>query len=115
MLDILTNTYILPAVIAIIGVLSIYIYYRITKQTEDYTNKDYARYFIIIYLCGVITLTASNFITKFISSTIQQGGASVINEVNNGLMDGIRSVNDVVGGSSVSFNIDKFQTGRPTF
>jgi len=115
MLEILTNTYILPAIIAIIGVISIYVYYRITKQTADYTNKDYARYFIIIYLCGVITLIASNFSITFINSTIQQGGASAINEVSNGIMDGIRNVNDAVGGSSVSFNIDKFQTGRPTF
>lgn len=125
MLELLTNTYILPAIIAVLGTLAIYIYYRITKQTEDYTTKDYARYFIIIYICGLITLMTFSYATKFISSlsssssssSLQSGGSGSNNNSCN--IENFNSHNSTDmnggGGSSISFNVDRFQTGRPTF
>ena len=118
-LELLTNTYILPAIIAVLGTLAIYIYYRITKQTEDYTTKDYARYFIIIYICGLITLMTFGYATKFLSSlsssssssSLQSGGSNN-NSCN---IENFNSTDMNGGGSNISFNVDRFQTGRPTF
>ena len=70
-LDILTNTYVLPLISSIIGLVILYAYDKFEKK--QYSNGIYLRIGILIYISCLATiyLSKSQF---FLGSWIQNGG-----------------------------------------
>jgi hypothetical protein len=72
-LDILTNTYVIPIIASIIGLVILYVYDKFEKK--QYSNSIYLRIGILIYISCLATI----YISKsqfFIGSSIQNGGNS---------------------------------------
>jgi len=72
-LDILTNTYVLPLISSIIGLAILYAYDKFEKK--QYSNGVYLRIGILIYISCLATiyLSRSQF---FLGSWLQSGGDS---------------------------------------
>lgn len=97
--EILTNTYVLPLIAAIIGLLILFIYDKFEKK--QYTYGTYFRIAILIYIStfAVIYLARCDF---FLGSGNQSGG-------------GIDPQSVMPGPNEIKTFVESFKTGIPTF
>ena len=103
-LDILTNTYVLPLISSIVGLVILYAYDKFEKK--QYSNGVYLRLGILIYISCLATiyLSKSQF---FLGSWIQNGGdASNIIDPQTLLSQPNEIRNN---------RFEQFKTGVPTF
>ncbi len=99
-LEILTNTYVLPLISSIIGLILLYIYDKFEKK--QYTYGTYLRVGILIYIStfAVVYLARSDF---FITNSINQSGGSV------------DSQSFMPSANEIKTHMEQFKTGIPTF
>ena len=103
-LDILTNTYVLPLISSIVGLVILYAYDKFEKK--QYSNGVYLRIGILIYISCLATiyLSKSQF---FIGSWIQNGGDTSSNSDPQILLP---------QPNEIRINrFEQFKTGVPTF
>lgn len=100
-LEILTNTYILPLIASIIGLIILFIYDKFEKK--QYTYGTYLRVGILIYIStfAVVYLARSDF---FLSTSNNQSGGG-----------GIDPQTFMPSPNEIKAHLEQFKTGIPTF
>ena len=122
MLELLQSLFILPLIVTFIIIIIVYIYHKTSHQDEEYTKRDYIRYFVLSYLsCLGIYVAYQKFTTDSVttSSSLSGGGGDISDiatataECAENLVDN-NIMNDTTYG--IMNNImERFNTGRPTF
>ena len=109
MLAFLSNIYLLSFLVALVGTLLTYAYIRMTNKTDEYTNSYYFKSLTLYF----ITALSASWCREKLSSThtIASGGGATITPLTN---NGTNTTPDLLN-EPVSFNMEKFNTGRPTF
>ena len=107
--SILTNIYVLSFLIAMAGTFIVYLYLRVSKQTDEYTNSQYFKNFTILYITSLSALWCNNkFTTSNITMPVIVGGG------NSGVSCGTNTPPNLNNHPS-TVNMEKFNIGRPTF
>lgn len=126
MLELIQNIFILPLILASAITLAIYGYFKATKQTDEYTKRDYVRYFMVIYISGVGLLYLYQKLNNGgsiggVGDAIQAGGSGIAQILTEEIADCAENLVPAAASSSASLlgmatNImERFNTGRPTF
>ena len=103
MFSVLTNIYVLPLIVTILGLCVFYGYSKMTKTDDECPKSCYFKTSVCLYLVSLGTLWLFTKLTNSNTSSTLVGGAT--NAVS------AETVTAPIG----NFNVEKFNTGRPTF
>ena len=114
MLEFLMNDYVYPLLMSLMFVGCIFAYHKLTKQEDEYEKKFYLKYAVLFYIVILMSNKCHSFLVNRTNNTINAVNQSSVMTGGNpvGLTSNVQNPNVL----KPSFrNVEKFNTGRPTF